>query len=415
MRRNIWIINHYAIDQFMNKSGRHYWFAQHLKECGYNPTVFCANTVHNTDNAIHVNGKSHRAITEDDIPFVFVKTNAYDGNGPNRIRNMINFYKNTLSVAKKHEKKYGKPDVILASSVHPLTLVAGIKLAKEFNIPCICEVRDLWPESIVAYGELKREQLFTRLLYKGEKWIYEQADAVVMTWEGGKDYIVDQGWENDVPLTKIHHINNGVVIDTFDKNSEKYVLHDPDLDTDQYKNVVYAGSIRKVNNIGLLLDAAKIVQHRGEDDIRFLIYGSGNELNMLQKRCKDENINNVIFKGRVERKYIPSIVKKSHINIVHNSSTSLDKYGQSQNKLFEYLAAGRCIVQTYSNGYSVCEKYNCGMHAKNQTAVQIAETIIKASEPKVNKQMGINARKAAYDYDFNVLTEKLIHIIEHEV
>lgn len=415
MRKNIWIINHYATDQFVNKSGRHYWFAQHLKARGYAPVVFCANTVHNTDDVIHVRSKYHLTESVDSIPFVFVKTNAYAGNGPNRFRNMINFYRNVFPAAKRYMKKHGKPDVIFASSVHPLTLVAAIQLAKHFNVPCICEVRDLWPESIVAYGVLKREQLFTQLLYRGEKWIYEQADAVVMTWEGGRDYIVDQGWENDIPLDKIHHINNGVVIDTFDKNSETYVIDDPDLQTTEFKNVVYTGSIRKVNNLGLLLDAAKIIQERGENEIRFLIYGTGNERVALEKRCQTEQINNVIFKGRVERKFIPSIVKQSHINIVHNSSTSLDKYGQSQNKLFEYLAAGRPIVQTYKNGYSICERYECGIHAETQTAEQIANTIIQASRDGVSEKMGENARQAAYDYDFNVLTEKLIHIIEHEV
>lgn len=412
MTKNIWLLNHYATNQFLNKSGRHFWFAEHLKKRNYNPTVFCANTIHNSEEIIHIPGQKHLIKTTDSIPFIFVKTNRYKGNGFSRIRNMINFYRNIISVGKTHAKYYGKPNIILASSVHPLTLVAGIQLAKKFNVPCICEVRDLWPESMVAYNVLKENHPLTRLLYHGEKWIYERADALVMTWEGGKDYIIDQGWENEIPQNKIHHINNGVVIESFDQNSEEHVLADPDLETDQFKSIVYTGSIRKVNNIGLLLDVAKIIEQKGYTELRFLIYGTGNEKEMLKQRCIDENINNVIFKGHVERKYIPAILKKSHINLLHNTSTSLDKYGQSQNKLFEYLAAGRCIVQTYETGYSICEKYNCGLSAKKQTAEQIAETIIKASDENRNKQMGKNARQAAYHYDFNVLTEKLINIIE---
>lgn len=415
MQKNIWIMNHYATNQFTSKNGRHYWFAEHLQHHGYNPTVFCANTLHNSDDIINTNGKKYIVNTDDKIPFVFVKTNRYEGNGLSRIKNMINFYRNIFPSAKSYAKQFGKPDIILASSVHPLTLVAGIKLAKKFNIPCICEVRDLWPESMVAYGILKKDHPLTKLLYKGEKWIYKKADSIIMTWEGGKDYIVNNNWEKDVPLQKIHHINNGVVIDLFDKNSKKFIPIDDDLNSREYKNIVYTGSIRKVNNIGLLLDAAKIIQQQGQNDIRFLIYGDGNERDMLEQRCLDEQINNVIFKGHIERKYIPAILKKSHINIVHNSSTSLDKYGQSQNKLFEYLAAGRCIVQTYETGYSIVDKYNCGLSAPKQTAEHIADTIIAASDDDVNKQMGINAREAAYDYDFTVLTKKLIQIIEHEV
>ena len=112
---------------------------------------------------------------------------------------------------------------------------------------------------------------------------------------------------------------------------KKYKIIDSDLDNKDFKNIVYAGSIRKVNNIGLLLDAAKIIQNKEINHIRFLIYGAGDESEMLKQRCEDEEIENVIFKGRVEKKYVPSIFKKAYINILHNSSTSLDKYGQSQN------------------------------------------------------------------------------------
>src|SRR5699024_3703344 len=155
-----------------------------------------------------------------------------------------------------------------------------------------------------------------------------------------------------------------------------------------------AGSIRKVNNIGMLLDAAKIIQNEGNKEIRFLIYGSGDESEVLKKRCYEEGIKNVTFKGRVEKRYVPSILKRSYINILHNSSTSLDKYGQSQNKYFEYLAAGKCLVQTYSTGYSIYEKFDCGVSASVQNTEEISKMILYACDESRNKQMGINARKA---------------------
>ena len=199
----------------------------------------------------------------------------------------------------------------------------------------------------------------------------------------------------------------------FDRNSNEYCLNDSDLESNNYKNIVYAGSIRKVNNIGMLLDVAKIIQNKGYNQIRFLIYGLGNELEMLKKRCKDEGINNVLFKGRVEKKYIPYILKRAYVNILHNTSTTLNKYGQSQNKLFEYLAAGRCIVQTYSTGYNIIKKYNCGLTTKKQNAEEIAKVVIEACmNEEMNKLMGQNARLAAFEFDYKVLTSKLISIID---
>lgn len=413
MRKNVWIWNHYATNMYFDKAGRHYWFAENLIKEGYKPTIFSASVNHFSNENIDTKSERYTEKIINDIPFVFVKTSDYKGNGKRRILNMISFFRNLFPVANQYAKVNGLPDVILASSVHPLTLVAGIKIAKKFGVPCICEVRDLWPESIVAYGALKRNSIIARLLYQGEKWIYKKANLIIMTWEGGKEYITDQGWNREINIDKVKHISNGVTINTFDRNSIENNIDDSDLYDYNYKNVVYAGSIRKVNNIGLLLDSAKIIQEQGYSKIRFLIYGSGDESEMLRQRCKDESINNVMFKGRIEKKYIPSVLKSAYINILHNSSTSLDKYGQSQNKFFEYLAAGKCIIQTYSTGYSICEKFNCGISAPIQNAEEVAKIIILACNDNENcKIMGQNARKASYEFDFEILTQKLISIIE---
>jgi glycosyltransferase involved in cell wall biosynthesis len=413
MKKNIWIWNHYATNMFFNRGGRHYWFAENLIKQGYIATVFCASTSHNSADNIETGVKKYVSDTVNGIPFVFVKASPYQGNGLQRIRNMIAFYKNLFPVAKEYAKSNGNSDIILASSVHPLTLVAGIKIAKKFGVPCICEVRDLWPESIVAYGALKKRSMIAKILYQGEKWIYKKADYVIMTWEGGKDYVIDQGWTEQIDMAKIKHISNGVVINSFDRNSVENQITDSDLDNKEYKNIVYAGSIRKVNNLGMLLDSAKIIQNQGIEDIRFLIYGAGNECKSLKNRCKEENITNVIFKGCVEKKYVPYILKKAYINILHYSSTSLDKYGQSQNKLFEYLAARRCIVQTYSPRYSICDRANCGISVPIQNPEEIAKAVITAcSDDTKCQMMGENARKAAYEFDFKRLTENLIEIIE---
>lgn len=413
MRKNVWIWNHYATNMFKDHAGRHYWFAENLVKSGYKPTIFCASTRHNSNEIIDTKGEKYITDSINKIPFVFVNTPEYNGNGKKRIINMMMFYRNLFPTAQKYAEENGKPDVIVASSVHPLTLVAGIKIAKRFGVPCICEVRDLWPESIVAYGILKRNSIVAKILYRGEKWIYKNADSIIITWEGGKEYIINQGWDNEIDLNKVKHISNGVIIDTFDKNSIENQVIDSDLNNQNYKNIVYAGSIRKVNNLGLLLDSAKLIQ-KTNNNIRFLIYGSGDEKEVLEKRCKDEEIMNVIFKGQVEKNMVPSILKKSYANILHNSSTALDKYGQSQNKLFEYLAAGRCVIQTYTTGYSILEKYNCGVSATTQNPEAIAEIILKVcSDDEKVRWMGQNARKAAYEFDFEKLTNKLIDIIEN--
>lgn len=412
MKKKIWIWNHYATNMYFDKAGRHYSLSKYLLRQGYDPTIFCASTNHFSGEEIDLIRQSYRIENTEGIKFIFLKTAAYSSNGISRVINVVNFFTGLLKEYKKIASETGKPDLILASSVHPLTLVAGILTAKKLKVPCVCEVRDLWPESLVAYGYLNRNAIITKLLYGGEKWIYKRADAVVMTWEGGKKYIQNMSWENVVGLDKIHYISNGVDLETFDNNCLEEIYRDTDLEDHNFINIVYTGSIRKVNNIGVLLDAAQILKLKGISNIRFLIYGSGNELEILKKRSIEEGIDNVIFKGRVDKKYVPSVLSQADVNILHNASTSLDQYGQSQNKLFEYLAAGRCIIQTYTTDYSVIDRTMSGVSVFQQTPELIADEIIKLCGEGLDETYGQNARKAAETFSYDVLSQKLIQLIE---
>lgn len=418
MKKNIWIWNHYATKMYREQGGRHYWFAENLIKKGYKVTVFCASTIHNSTDIINIGNKKYVRNSVNGIEFIFVKSPNYIGNGIQRIKNIITFYRNLFPVAKEYAKVNGKPDVIYASSVHPLTLVAGIKIAKKFGVPCICEVRDLWPESIVAYGALKRNSLIAKILYQGEKWIYEKADKLIFTMEGGADYIIDNKWDRNqggpIDITKVYHINNGIDLVAYDRNIENNPYDDIDLDNPDIFKIVYAGSIRKANNLGLVIDAAKYVQENGGKDVKFLIFGDGDEKEKLQEKCIEEKVNNVIFKGKVEKRYIPNILSKSDLNILNYSNHKIWKYGGSQNKNFEYLASGKPILSTIFMGYDIIQKYNAGISLQSQTAESIGEAVILIAQVEKIKyeELARNARKAAGDYDFKILTDKLIRIIE---
>ena len=113
------------------------------------------------------------------------------------------------------------------------------EICKKKKIPCILEIRDLWPLSITTYNNISENNLVIKLLYKLEKWLYINADKLIFTMAGGNDYIRDKGWENQIDLSKISQINNGVDLSEFKGNLEKYQWNDTDLNkTDQFK-VVY--------------------------------------------------------------------------------------------------------------------------------------------------------------------------------
>ncbi len=419
MKKNIWIINHYAGNMLFDKGGRHYWFAKYLSKSGYSPKIFACNIKHNTGGDKFVDTEKlweQRIADEINCPFIYVNARPYQFNGYKRVLNMIDFYRNVKKAALDYAEQYGKPDVILASSVHPLTMLAGIQLAKIFGIKCICEVRDLWPEAIVAYSKkITKNSLPARVMYAGEKWIYKNAAAVIFTQEGGPEYVCEHGWDKahggPIDKNKLFHINNGVDLEAFDKNLKSFPYSDADLNDSDFYKVLYCGAIRRINNLGLIIDAAKLIN---DSKIKFIIFGDGDELESLKKRVEDEKIANVVFKGRVNKQFIPSIVNKADLNIVHWEMNPLLRVGESYNKAFEYFAAGKPVFYTIRPGYSIVEKYNCGRLTEGFTPQDIAngiEVMAAMNEDEI-KEMAQNARHVAEVYDFKNLTNKLIAIIE---
>lgn len=417
MNKNIWLWNHYATEMYKNRGGRHYLFAENLIKQGYNATVFCANTYHNKTEHIDTGDKKYSTDVIDNISFVFVKTTTALGNGIDRVKNMSLFYFNLFPVAKLYAKLYGKPDIIIASSVHPLTMVAGIQIARKLGVPCICEVRDLWPEAIFSFNKAKEKSFLGRILTTGEHWIYKNADALIFTKEGDTDYIKEKKWDTEqggnIDLGKCHYINNGVDIELFDKLINENTIEDDDLNTDKF-NVVYVGAIRPVNNVGNILDAAVIL--KDNKDIQFLIYGDGNQKEMLEKRVAEEDLANVKMKGYVNKRYIPYILSKSSVNILNYSQTQFNwARGNSSNKLFEYMASGKPIISTVKMGYSILDKHKCGLEIEDGTGQHLAETILKIKDmSKIEyERIGRNAKEGAKHFDFKILTKKLIDIIEN--
>ncbi len=419
----VWLMNHYASNMYRDKAGRHYWFAQQLIEQGYDVTVFCSTTLVNGEELLSTENEKMTVKETDGIPFVFVKTIPAHGNGVKRIENMALFYKNLFPATLTYAKEHGKPDIIIASSVHPLTMVAGIQIAKRMKIPCICEIRDLWPEAIFQFGKSKENSLLGKALIKGEHWIYKKADALIFTKEGDTDYLKEKRWTTtqggDIDLRKCHYINNGVDIAACEKRSRTMILDDPDLDDMARFNVTYIGTVRPVNNVGSLLDAAKLFKETGEyDDIQFLIYGDGSQLQELRERVNKEMLDNVKLKGFVNRQYVPYILSKSSINMLNYSQNQYNwTRGNSSNKLFEYMASGKPIISTIHMGYSIIKRYNCGIELGSATPEALAKEIMRFHDMNEEErdQIGRNAREGAKDFDFTVLTEKLIRVIESVV
>lgn len=407
---NIWYLHHYATPYQIPGLHRPFEFGEYFNKKGHKTTVFTSSYLHYADSNIIEDNKKYLVEQYDDIDTVFIKTCSYKNSGFKRIVNMLQFGRRLPKIAKKYAKTVGEPDVIIASSPHPFTMLAGLKIAKKFGVPCICEVRDFWPEVFFCGGKLKEKSLLGKLLLRGERYIYTKATGLTFLKEGDYTYITDKGWDNahggKIDMDKCIYVNNGVDIKLYDKRVKDFAYEDEDFSDNKF-TIVYCGTIRPVNNIDLILDTAKILG----DDYRFLVFGTGNCVDALQKRIDNEKINNVKLKGYVNNQFVPSILKHSSLNLLNYSGTAYNwSRGNSSNKLFEYLASGKPVLSTVKMGYDIIERYDCGSSVENTTPEEIANAIraIRMLDTSDYLKLCKNARRAAEEFDIPNLSDKYL-------
>ncbi|MGI6614333.1 MAG: glycosyltransferase family 4 protein [Saccharofermentanales bacterium] len=401
---------------FFNRGGRHYHFAKYLQDKGYHVTVFCANTLHGSNKFVDTGNSIYTMDDVDDIRFVFIRSMKYSGNGIDRILNMYSFSRNLRKFAEENWDLIGCPDLILASSVHLWTLSAGLKTARKFGIPCVCEVRDFWPESLVDYGKLRSKSLITKYLYLKERRIYERSAQLIFTWEGAPQYLMDKGWDlgsgGRINLADINYINNGVDLHAFDENAAKHKGFLSELFSQEKDNFIYTGAIRSVNNLELFVRPFSEALKEGLR-ARLIVVGEGDQVKRLKEKYSSQETD-IIFTGQVGKEYIPALLEQADISVLCSSQVPLNRYGISQNKLFDYMAAGKPILSLVPSSYDPVEKFGLGLYARDQSVEMVKKAIMQMSAvPLIDRnRMGKAAREAVKEFDFPVLTEKLIAVIE---
>lgn len=414
----IWFINQ---NSYMPEDGphiRHYTIGKYLARKGYKPFVFAGNELHHVGRRIDTGKNLYIEREAEGVRFYYVKTTHYERNDYKRALNILSFYKNIFKVCDETAEKYGPPDIIYASSMYPTALAAGIKIAKKYGVKCICENRDLIPDGFITKGTFRENGLIYKASARWMRNILYKADALVFTMRGGEQYIIDHGWDiahgGKVDLSNIYYVNNGVDLEMTRNDAERYILEDSDLDNPDLFKVVYFGAIRFLNQMPLFVDMAETLKEKGYDNIKILMWGAGTKIDEIQKQLDERNLDNIVLKGYIDKKYIPGIAKRASLFIATGNSCIVDKYGMSFNKLFDYLAGGKPIILPFRVAYSIVEENGAGVELDNPNGEQLANEVIRFSNiPQIEyKQYCKHSEETAKEFDYQALTDYIDIIIQ---
>jgi glycosyltransferase involved in cell wall biosynthesis len=189
---------------------RAYEMARGLVQAGHNVTIIAEVPNHPTGVIPRAyQGKFYERTNEDgiDVIRVWVKTSPVKG-----FRGRMAFYLSYMFMAVLvglflTRKKY---DVIYATSPPLFVGAAALIISYLRFTPLVFEVRDLWPESAVALGEL-RNPLFIGLAEKLEWCCYRHSRRVVVVTEGIRRHLLGRGMVSD----RLELIPNGARTDLF--------------------------------------------------------------------------------------------------------------------------------------------------------------------------------------------------------
>jgi len=407
--KTIWLVNYYAMPPELESRLRTIKFAYYLKKEGYNVRIIGSSAMHNKNMNLINSNLSFIEKSYDGIDFIHIKAPSYSSNGMNRFLSLFIFHMRLHLL----RKKITKPDIIVHTALPPFGNIT-VYTARSLGAKYIVEVLDLWPESFVAYGLISKKNPILYLAYAAEKWLYAKADELVFSMEGGRNYIKDKKWDIEsggpVETSKVHYINNGVDLSEYDYFLKNYDFFDPDLADDSFK-VIYLGSIRLANNIQLLIDAA--VHLKSESNIKILIYGDGEDRLTLEEYAKSKNASNVLFKQKwISPEYVPSLLSKSSLNILNYRPNSVEKYGGSQSKLFQYLASGKPICSNLQYGNSIITQYSLGISKSFSSSTEYANAILTISRmgDQDIERINVESRRIAQKYDYQLHTKSLIKL-----
>lgn len=309
-----------------------------------------------------------------------------------RMRNYVSF---CVSAAMRG-LSLPRPDVIIATSPQLLVGLAGWWLAFVRQIPFVFEVRDLWPESLIAVGVGHEDSLLHRSLAKLAGFLYERADLVVVVTPAFRKYLIAR-WR--VPAEKIAVVENGVEADVFRPQPEPAdsALR-RELAAEGKFLVCYVGTIGMAHGLETLLDAAaQLLKQR--PDVLFLLVGEGAEKARIQSLAESRRLTNVRFLDQQPRERIPAFISASDVCLVLLKKTDVFKT-VIPTKMLEFMSCARpVIVGVEGQARQIVEEANSGIAIEPENACALAKAISRLSDdPALRLALGENGRRHIAKY-----------------
>jgi glycosyltransferase involved in cell wall biosynthesis len=264
----------------------------------------------------------------------------------------------------------GRPDLVIATSPQFFCGLAGMVVSRLKRRPFVLEVRDLWPDSIVQLGQMKRGVLI-RFLERLETLLYRSAAGIVVNTRAFIEHIHARG----VPRDRIVLVYNGIDPTVFaPRPPDEELLQEHGLEGKYL--VSYLGTLGLAHGLTTLVEAADAL--RAHDDIEFLLIGDGAARASIEAEIQKRSLTNVRLLGLIPRSEVPDWIASIDLQLV--MLRDLEVFTTViPSKTFEFLSQERPIVVSAPQGEirQLVDEAKAGFTIDAERSDALAETILR--------------------------------------
>jgi glycosyltransferase involved in cell wall biosynthesis len=271
-------------------------------------------------------------------------------------------------------------------------------------VPFVFEVRDLWPAFAVAVGVL-RQPVLIRASELLERFLYRTAHTVVVNSPGFVDHVRSRG------ARRIELVPNGSDTHMFSPELNGYGFRRAHGLTDKFV-VLYAGAHGMSNDLGVILDAASLLENRS--DVTIVLLGDGKEKPALMARAAQMKLENLHFLAPVPKSGMAPALAAADACIAILLPIELYKTVYP-NKVFDYMASARPVILAIDGVIrSVIEEAQCGIFVPPGNPQAMVDAIcMLADHQELVHRLGQNGRRYLEEhFDRAALAVRLAEIME---
>lgn len=351
MKKCIWYISKYVAPPGKGSAGaRGYFLMKEFARLGHRAVIITSDS--NQLAQVPMLDQPYLRQESDGIDLWWVRTLKYQvAKSFRRILSWLDFEWRLLRMPKG---ALPVPDVIVASSLSPLTILNGFWLRRKYRCRLVFEIRDIWPLTITEEGGFSARNPFVIVLGWVEWMGYRSADAIVGTMPNLGEHVARiLGYAKPVACIPmgIDPTMLAEIMDVSDDYANRYIPKGKFI-------VAHAGAIGITNALDVFLDCAESLINNPE--IHFLVVGDGDLRAHYQ--AKYGHLKNLTFAPKVPKQMVQSILEKCDLLYFSVHDSRVWNYGQSLNKIIDYMLAGKPIVASYSGYPSMINEADCGTY-----------------------------------------------------